>query len=422
MRFRVDRMWFGGVALAVLGALGAGAFAAGRPERVAYPCKTAVSAGGVYDNGSAVGTDFVVSGTIGSALEFRSDVPYRVTFDGATLSAPVVFGGEATLWLKGASAVSTSEAAALASTGALTIGGSGSLALEASPAAKATGVLNAADLTVAGGALSITLASQVKNACGIALTGNYVQLAGSVSIDASGGDSVKVNGLLVNAKKKSVSVSGGTLSVSVDGPKSIGISLDKASTAMSLSGGVVALTVAGDGAKGIKSGKDDCRFSMSGGLLNASVSGGVVVEPYEDGDGNHYAVSVSSTALFSRTGSYVVQDVSAALRRANAAPAGDAGETFRIGDALVDAARFLVRAPGEPEQALTVRELGLLKVFAAHPGKVLTRDALLDAVWGEDYFAASRTLDQHIVQIRRKLGASGARIETVRGAGYRLKA
>jgi len=114
--------------------------------------------------------------------------------------------------------------------------------------------------------------------------------------------------------------------------------------------------------------------------------------------------------------------VSAALRRANAAPAGDAGETFRIGDALVDAARFLVRAPGEPEQALTVRELGLLKVFAAHPGKVLTRDALLDAVWGEDYFAASRTLDQHIVQIRRKLGASGARIETVRGAGYRLKA
>ena len=94
--------------------------------------------------------------------------------------------------------------------------------------------------------------------------------------------------------------------------------------------------------------------------------------------------------------------------------------TFRIGDATIDAARFLVHVPGEPEQALTVRELGLLKTFAANPGKVLTRDALLDAVWGKDYFAASRTLDQHILQIRRKLGAYGVRIETIRGAGYRL--
>ena len=86
----------------------------------------------------------------------------------------------------------------------------------------------------------------------------------------------------------------------------------------------------------------------------------------------------------------------------------------------IDAARFLVHVPGEPEQALTVRELGLLKTFAANPGKVLTRDALLDAVWGKDSCAASRTLDQHILQIRRKLGASGVRIETIRGAGYRL--
>lgn len=113
--------------------------------------------------------------------------------------------------------------------------------------------------------------------------------------------------------------------------------------------------------------------------------------------------------------------VAAAIRRANAAPRRPDGVgTFRIGDARIDANRFLIHAPGEPEQALTVRELGLLKVFAAHPGEVLTRDALLDAVWGEDYFAASRTLDQHIVQIRRKLGSSGGRIETIRGAGYRL--
>ena len=115
--------------------------------------------------------------------------------------------------------------------------------------------------------------------------------------------------------------------------------------------------------------------------------------------------------------------VSAALRRANisAHPVDGAG-TFRVGDALVDPSRFLVHAPGEPEQPLTVRELGLLKVFAAHPGEVLTRDTLLDSVWGVDYIAASRTLDQHILQIRRKLGSSGECIETIRGAGYKLRA
>ena len=100
----------------------------------------------------------------------------------------------------------------------------------------------------------------------------------------------------------------------------------------------------------------------------------------------------------------------------------DGDGTFRIGDAIIDTNRFLVQVPNEPEQALTVRELGLLKTFAANPGKVMTRDALLDAGWGVDYFAASRTLDQHILQIRRKLGAYGAQIETIRGTGYRLKA
>ena len=115
--------------------------------------------------------------------------------------------------------------------------------------------------------------------------------------------------------------------------------------------------------------------------------------------------------------------VSAALRRSSVVPRpADGDGTFRIGDAIIDTNRFLVQVPNEPKQALTVRELGLLKTFAANPGKVMTRDALLDAVWGVDYFAASRTLDQHILQIRRKLGAYGAQIETIRGTGYRLKA
>ena len=96
-------------------------------------------------------------------------------------------------------------------------------------------------------------------------------------------------------------------------------------------------------------------------------------------------------------------------------------DQFSIGDAAIDARRFIARTPGEPDLPLTIRELGLLKTFAAHPGEVLSRDALLDAVRGENYVASSRTLDQHIVQIRRKLGPSGNLIETVRGTGYRLR-
>ena len=96
-------------------------------------------------------------------------------------------------------------------------------------------------------------------------------------------------------------------------------------------------------------------------------------------------------------------------------------DSFSIGGARIDARRFTVLPPGGPEQTLSIRELGLLRTFAAHPGEVLTRDALLDAVWGENYSAASRTLDQHIVQVRRKLGPAAVHLETVRGAGYRLR-
>lgn len=106
-------------------------------------------------------------------------------------------------------------------------------------------------------------------------------------------------------------------------------------------------------------------------------------------------------------------------RRAEASVAQ--GDTFKVGEALIDATRFTVRLDGAPDASLTIRELGLLRTFAAHPGEVLSRDALLDAVWGENYFSSSRTLDQHIVQIRRKLGRSGDLIETVRGIGYRLQ-
>ena len=113
--------------------------------------------------------------------------------------------------------------------------------------------------------------------------------------------------------------------------------------------------------------------------------------------------------------------VSAALRRGRLAAATEPSDMFTIGSARIDARRFLVSTGEPPDQPLTVRERGLLKEFAAHPGEVLSRDTLLDEVWGMDYAGGTRTLDQHIVQVRRKLGPSGDLIETVRGVGYRLR-
>ena len=80
---------------------------------------------------------------------------------------------------------------------------------------------------------------------------------------------------------------------------------------------------------------------------------------------------------------------------------------------------------GNEAVALTARELRLVEVFASNPGDVLTRDALLNAVWGVDYFGTTRTLDQHVAQLRKKVEANAeapTTIVTVHGVGYRYDA
>ena len=284
--------------------------AATRPESGAFPFKTPVVEGGTYDAGDEVGVDFVVTGDISSALSFSGNEPYRVTLSDATVTKTISLSGDAQLWLVGESAVETDATIAISSTGSLTIGGPGSVSLASAPTKKQTGPVVAEDLVVAGGATTITLNADVKNAAGITLAGDYVQLAGTVAIDcASYGAANKVNGILVNKKNKTVTIEGGTLSIAVAGEKSVGISLDKAGTTMLLSGGAVELDVGGAGAKGVKG---DESFTMTGGLLAASVTGGVLYENYEDSDGSNYVVKVTSTSLLSSTGSYVVQDTSPA--------------------------------------------------------------------------------------------------------------
>ncbi len=71
--------------------------------------------------------------------------------------------------------------------------------------------------------------------------------------------------------------------------------------------------------------------------------------------------------------------------------------------------------------SLTYKEFELLKLFMQHPGTVYTREQLFAAVWGEDYFGESRTVDMHIRTLRQKTEPYGNLIETVRNVGYRME-
>lgn len=114
-----------------------------------------------------------------------------------------------------------------------------------------------------------------------------------------------------------------------------------------------------------------------------------------------------------------------ALLRRRRGGTGDSGMAapsapFALGAARIDSKRFTATVDGL-EHPLTARELKLAEVFAAHRGEVLSRDALLNAVWGTNYLGTTRTLDQHVAQLRKKIiGTSGEDpITTVHGVGYR---
>ena len=109
----------------------------------------------------------------------------------------------------------------------------------------------------------------------------------------------------------------------------------------------------------------------------------------------------------------------AALRRAE--PQQQAAESFAFGPWRVIPGSLRAEQ-GSASIDLTPREVSLLQFFAKHAGQALTRDALLDACWGIDYFPESRTLDQHIATLRKKIDTDSTRpslIETLRGTGYR---
>ena len=118
----------------------------------------------------------------------------------------------------------------------------------------------------------------------------------------------------------------------------------------------------------------------------------------------------------------MVSRVRALLRRApdwgSEAPQGSSDE-ITIGPLSISEMRHEAFCGGEP-LSLTSREFDLLLHFMENPGVALSRDALLQHVWGWDFAGGSRTVDMHVLTLRQKLGEHASLIETVRGVGYRL--
>lgn len=118
----------------------------------------------------------------------------------------------------------------------------------------------------------------------------------------------------------------------------------------------------------------------------------------------------------------LIARINALLRRTASADDSHRDGEFKIGSAIVDAKKFQIRR-GKTTEELTLKELKLLQLFHAHVGEPLSRDRLLNEVWGYNYYGTTRTLDQVIVQLRKKLGDTGEEprhILTVHGVGYKL--
>ena len=113
----------------------------------------------------------------------------------------------------------------------------------------------------------------------------------------------------------------------------------------------------------------------------------------------------------------LIARVKALLRRA--APQNEDEGILHVGGLTIDVGNYEAFRNGE-KLSLTLKEFELLKLLVISRGKVLTRDFLLDRIWGYEFYGETRTVDVHIRHIRQKLGDDAHYIETIRGVGYKF--
>ncbi len=114
----------------------------------------------------------------------------------------------------------------------------------------------------------------------------------------------------------------------------------------------------------------------------------------------------------------MVSRVKAVLRRCEKDKKSE--DKLSFGMIVMDKERHRVTVDGETVE-LTLKEFSLLKLFLESPQRVLTRENIMDAVWGDSYVGESRTVDMHIKTLRHKLGNAGEAIVTIRGVGYKFE-
>lgn len=115
----------------------------------------------------------------------------------------------------------------------------------------------------------------------------------------------------------------------------------------------------------------------------------------------------------------LVARIRAILRRAAFLAPGEKPRQLAFGPITVDLEEHVARVEGTALE-LTRREFELLAYFLQNPRRVLSREKILQQVWGLEYLGESRTIDAHVRRVRSKLGAAAALIETVVGVGYRM--
>lgn len=115
----------------------------------------------------------------------------------------------------------------------------------------------------------------------------------------------------------------------------------------------------------------------------------------------------------------LVSRIKAVLRR-TLKSGQETQDIMKAGDLEIDTKKHEVTAAGEVVN-LTLKEYELLKRLMKNPNIVMTRDCLLEDIWGYDFDGETRTVDVHVRNLRQKLGTCGEMIETVRGVGYRMR-
>ncbi len=148
-------------------------------------------------------------------------------------------------------------------------------------------------------------------------------------------------------------------------------------------------------------------------FLTAKASEMDEVVGLELGADDYVAKPISPRKLIAR--------INSQLRRRQApAGASDPDQIIKAHGIVINVPNYSVRV-GNEDIFFPRKEFEVLAYLARHRGRVMTRDMILDAVWGQDVHVVDRTIDVHIRGIREKLGKRGDLIETVKGVGYRFK-